>query len=133
MTFTRRVLVVPTAVFCSCFAVSAWGQQPKPLPLNHDQVLQIENDAKDVKLAQQDIELLKVQLAASLLEEQRSEQVFNAYLVKLRKDLNAPASSWDFDAAGLRFVPKGYKPPAAQPTATAATKAAAKPAAAAAN
>jgi hypothetical protein len=71
------------------------------------QQLQIEDYAKDVKLAQQQIELLKVQLAASLVSERQSEQNFTGYLAKLRTDLNAPASGWDFDAATLSFVPKG--------------------------
>ena len=107
--FSLGLAVVPTV-----------GQQPKPLPLSHEQQLQIENDAKDVKLAQQQIELLKVQLAGALIGEQRSAQVFNNYLAQLRTQLNVPASSWDFDASTLSFVPKGYKPPvaAAKPAAT---------------
>ncbi|HEY8054481.1 MAG TPA: hypothetical protein VIE13_01075 [Terriglobales bacterium] len=96
----------------------------KPAPLSHEQKLQIQDYAKDVKLAQQQIELLKVQLAGAMLGEQRSVQQFNAYLEQLRKDLNAPASDWDFDGATLAFVPKGGKgaAPAAKPAPAAAKK-----------
>lgn len=97
----------------------------KPAPLSHEQKLQIQDYAKDVKLAQQQIELLKVQLAGAMLGEQRSVQQFNAYLAQLRKDLNAPASDWDFDGATLAFVPKGSKTttaPAAKPAPAAAKK-----------
>ncbi|HUX67501.1 MAG TPA: hypothetical protein VMV31_08425 [Terriglobales bacterium] len=96
------------------------------MKLSHEQQLQIENDAKDVKLAQQQIELLKVQLAGALIGEQRSAQVFNNYLAQLRTQLNTPAPAWDFDAATLSFVPKGYKPPA--PAAAPAAKPAPAPA-----
>ena len=103
--------LVPTILAClSLAAVNAVGQQPQPLKLNRVQTLQVENDAKDVKLAEQQIELLKVQLAAALLGEQRSAQAFNAYLTKLHSDLNVPAG-WVFDPNLLSFVPRNYKPP----------------------
>ncbi len=103
------------------------SQPSKSLPLSHVQQLQIEDYAKDVKLAAQQIELLKVQLAAALIGERQSEQNFAGYMVKLRTDLNAPASSWDFDAANLSFVPKGSlnKPPAKTAASTAGGKTAA--------
>lgn len=103
---------------------AAPAQEPaaaKPATLSHEQQLQIEDYAKDVKLAQQQIELLKVQLAAALLGEQRAAQNFTGYLGQLRTQLNAPASGWDFDASTLSFVPKGAKKPAA-PAAPAAKK-----------
>ncbi|HUX68302.1 MAG TPA: hypothetical protein VMV31_12515 [Terriglobales bacterium] len=121
------------ALAAALFLVSvAAAQQPKPEPLNHDQQLQIENYAKDVKLAQQQIELLKVQLAAALLGERRSEQNFAGYMAQLRTDLKAPADRFDFDAATLSFVPKGSKAAAAQPTPTALKPPAKAPARAAA-
>lgn len=97
--------------------------QAKPIPLSQEQRLQIENDAKDVKLAEQQIELLRVQLVAAAAGEQRSAQVFNQYLAQLRTELNAPANAWDFDATTLSFVPKGYKPPASTTAAPAGTPA----------
>jgi hypothetical protein len=102
------------ALAMAIMAGTAWAQTPasaakadKSLRLSHVQQLQIEDYAKDVKLAQQQIELLKVQLAGALLSQRQSEQNFVGYLAKLRTDLNAPASAWDFDAATLSFVPKG--------------------------
>lgn len=125
MTLTVRGLL-PTLLVSLCLAaVTASAQTApatapagaKPMPLSQEQKLEIENDAKDVKLAQQQLELLAVQVAAARVAEQRSEQTFAGFLAKLRTDMNAPASSWDFDAASLSFVPKGYKPPAAPGTA----------------
>ncbi len=91
----------------------------KSLPLSRVQKLQIEDYAKDVKLAQQEIALLKVQLAAALMSERQSEINFTGYLAKLRTDLNAPANTWDFDPTTLSFVPKGsLNKPAATPAAS---------------
>jgi hypothetical protein len=109
-----RMSVVAALAMVAMMAGAARAQAPasapkpaKSLPLSHVQQLQIEDYEKDVMLAQQQIELLKVQLATALLSERQSEQNFTGYLAKLRTDLNAPASTWDFDAATLSFVPKG--------------------------
>ncbi|MGH9487482.1 MAG: hypothetical protein ACRD04_07820 [Terriglobales bacterium] len=109
ITFHRGVLAtLGLAIFALAIAAPA-QQAPESLPLSQVQKLQIEDYAKDVKLAEQQIELLKVQLAAAALSERRSAESFNGYLAQLRTQLNAPVDKWDFDGSTLSFVPKKSK------------------------
>src|SRR6185437_866558 len=104
-------------------AGGAWAQAPssndaaKPGALSQEQKLQVENYAKDVKLAEQQAELLRVQMAATVAAGQRSAQQFSAYIAQLRTQLNAPADKYDFDGTTLSFIPKGSKSGAATATA----------------
>lgn len=103
-------------------AGSAWAQSPatdaaKPGALSQEQKLQVENYAKDVKLAEQQAELLRVQMAATVAAGQRAAQNFSAYITQLRTQLNAPVDKFDFDGSTLSFVPKGSKSGAAAATA----------------
>lgn len=98
------------AVFSLVLAASASAQQAqdtnKGPELTQTQQLQLDNLRKDFRIAGQQVELLKVQLAEALRAQQTTQDKFWNLVADLRTKVKAPEADFDFDAAALRFVPK---------------------------
>jgi hypothetical protein len=104
-------VVVLAALFLAVpIASAAQAQQnPKVPQIGEMQRLKLDNYRKDFKIAAQQVEILKVQLAETLHSEKQAHDYFWNYVNQLRTQLNAPESEFDFDANTLRFIPKKKK------------------------
>lgn len=80
--------------------------QPKVPELNETQRLKLDNYFKDYKIADQQVQILKVELAEALRSEQQAHDYFWTYVNELRAQVKAPESEFDFDTKALRFIPK---------------------------
>ena len=74
--------------------------------LTETQQLQLDNLRKDARIADQQVQLAKVQLAEAMRAQQVAQNRFWSVVADLRTKMKAPESEFDFDAAALRFVPK---------------------------
>ena len=80
--------------------------QPKVPELNETQRLTLNNYFKDYKIADQQVQILKVELAEALRSEQQAHDYFWNYVNELRAQVKAPESEFDFDTNALRFILK---------------------------
>lgn len=80
--------------------------QPKVPELNETQRLKLDNYLKDYKIADQQVQILKVELAEALRSEQQAHDYFFNYVNELRAQVKAPESEFDFDTNAFRFIPK---------------------------
>jgi hypothetical protein len=102
-----NVAVLASPILAAPIAFAAQAQQnPKAPEISEVQRLKLDNYRKDFKIAAQQVEILKVQLAETLHSEKQANDYFWNYVNQLRTELNAPESEFDFDADTLRFIPK---------------------------
>lgn len=100
------------------FLLGVSAQQAPPAAakapeLNETQQLQLDNLRKDFRIAEQQVQLLRVQLAEASRAQQEASNRFWNLVTELRTKVKAPESEFDFDANTLRFTPKKKQAPSA--------------------